>query len=191
MLILVDVPVLHAASCEVDGSYVAFSGKSGAGKTTTARAFERRGALLISEDLLVISSEGDRPGLYVEGEAFARSWARIAATDLEANPARMISYSALAEARRGRVVPLDALWFLSADRRRGSDFGVRRLSTSDGLLTLLGTGLLATSDPLQWSGFLWRSHVIAEKVALWEVTAPAGLHALVAAAGRYRMNSAS
>src|SRR6185437_8981667 len=39
LLALLDVPVLHAAACRIGTRHVAFSGKSGAGKTTTALTF--------------------------------------------------------------------------------------------------------------------------------------------------------
>jgi len=42
--------VLHAASCAVNGALIAFAGQSGAGKTTTVRAFVQQGAQPVTED---------------------------------------------------------------------------------------------------------------------------------------------
>ena len=46
--------VLHASAVALRGHVIAFSGFSGAGKTSTARAFARAGAQLICEDKLIV-----------------------------------------------------------------------------------------------------------------------------------------
>ena len=63
LLALRGIRVLHASAVEIDGSLLVFSGQSGAGKTTSAKAFAQAGARLVSEDLLVLHArrtEGPR-----------------------------------------------------------------------------------------------------------------------------------
>lgn len=58
---------LHACSVEVDGGAIAFAGASGAGKSTMAAAFHRRGFRLLADDVTPIDFSGPEvrflPGL--------------------------------------------------------------------------------------------------------------------------------
>ena len=72
LLSLRGVFLLHAAAVEIDGKLLVFSGRSGAGKTTSARAFARAGARLVSEDLLVMAAAATstaEPRAVIGGEA--------------------------------------------------------------------------------------------------------------------------
>jgi hypothetical protein len=191
LLALLGVPVLHASACSVGDALLAFSGKSEAGKTTTALAFERAGYKLVSEDLLVLSLAGESPEVFVDGEPFARGWARAQAAVLETTPDNEIEFTALLAAPRGQTLRLDAVWFLAAARRRGDQIGLRSLSAGDGVLALLGSGFLAASTAQHWRDFLRRSRFIAERTALFEATMPSGLAQLESAARAYIVNSAS
>jgi len=191
LLALLDIPVLHAAACRIHDRYVAFSGRSGAGKTTTALTFERGGARLLSEDLLILSIADQRILIHAGGERFARDWARQVAPTVEACPGKPLDYGSLSGAPRGELVPLDAIWFVAEERRLGSELRLRPLSVSDGALALLNNGFLASSYPRQWRDFLHRSQQIAERVELMEATMPSGLDCLESAARRYIVNSAS
>lgn len=58
-------PCLHASAVVIDGRAVAFLGHSGAGKSTTAAAFVRRGFAALTDDVLALDFNGDyyvRPG---------------------------------------------------------------------------------------------------------------------------------
>jgi len=191
LLALLDIPVLHAAACSVGGRLLAFSGRSGAGKTTTARAFKRAGALLFSEDLVVLSLGDESPLMYLQGEKFARDWARRVAPRLDELPARELNFDELADAPQGATAPLAEMWFLDVARRAGSHLELRPLSVANGVLALLHNGMLATSRSDHWRDFLRRSRFIAERTSLKEATAPAGLNLLEAAADLYIVKSAS
>lgn len=54
------VVVLHGSAIEVNGKAVMFSGVCGAGKSTTAAAFYRKGYTLITDDVCVIQLSPDR-----------------------------------------------------------------------------------------------------------------------------------
>ncbi len=130
--------VLHAAACELPEGLTAFSGPSGAGKTTTARAFTGAGAQLISEDLLVLAADSTAT-VVAGGEKRAHDWAATAADALTADPERGLDCGALDDvALAGPEVPLAAIWFVDSARRNGDDFRQRTLTAIDGALALLG-----------------------------------------------------
>ena len=53
--------VLHASAVSVDGGAIAFLGPKRAGKSTLATALVRRGARLVTDDMLVVHFHGDAP----------------------------------------------------------------------------------------------------------------------------------
>lgn len=55
--------VLHACAVERDGRAVAVVGESGWGKSTLAEAFCQRGYALVTDDVMAVSFEADRPTL--------------------------------------------------------------------------------------------------------------------------------
>src|SRR6185436_4749194 len=60
--------VVHASACALPAGVTAFSGESGAGKTTTARAMAAVGGELISEDLMVCTQDGAHSAMFEDGE---------------------------------------------------------------------------------------------------------------------------
>jgi hypothetical protein len=174
----------------VGESFLAISGRSGAGKTTTARIFERAGARLVSEDLVILSLADESPLIFLGGERFARNWARATAPHFDV-PGQEVDFADLSRAQQGAVVPLTAMWFIDVSRRVGTDLQLRKLSIGDGTLALLGNGMLATSHAQHWRDFLRRSRFIAERTSLSEATMPKGVDHLKGAAERYMVNSTS
>jgi hypothetical protein len=191
LLAVLEIPVLHAAACQIGDSSLAFSGKSGAGKTTTARAFERMGTHLLSEDLVILSLSSGTPAMYAKGEWFAREWASRVAQILENTPELEIDFTDLSDCRQGAEIPLETMWFIDVRRRSSNEIGLRQLSASDGSLALLSNGMLATFHGHHWRDFLRRSRFIAERTRLSEATMPDGIRYLDAAAARYILNSTS
>jgi hypothetical protein len=59
VLRLRDTLCLHASAVSVDGGVIAFMGRSGAGKSTTAAAFAERGHGIVSDDLVPLSDGAD------------------------------------------------------------------------------------------------------------------------------------
>jgi len=60
VLLLTGTHSLHASAIAVDGKAVVLVGAPGAGKSTTAAAFARRGYSILAEDVVAISDEADR-----------------------------------------------------------------------------------------------------------------------------------
>jgi hypothetical protein len=191
LLALLEVPVLHAAACHLPTGFTAFCGKSGAGKTTTAQAFEAAGSLLVSEDLLILRPEDGPQAAFINGERLARTWAAEAATRLEEVPDKEISYEGLSVAASGPSSGLAAIWFVDSARRSGNQLKLRLLAPTEALSALLGNGFLAAVDAKAWRHFLRRSSEMVEQVRLTEATMPDGRDALTLAAHFYTENSAS
>jgi len=176
--------VLHAAACSLNGTLIAFAGQSGAGKTTTVRAFVQEGALAISEDLLVLEPNAPRPSAVLGSEARVHAWAKQTAERLAAGAQRTASVE-LASMADGPAMALNAVLFLDASRRAGSDFAVRRLSDPDGLLALMANDFLGASSREAWRQFVATATALSSTVELAEVTAPSGVGYLASAAARY------
>jgi hypothetical protein len=190
LLSILGLRVIHAACCKTAKGTLAFTGKSGAGKTTTARAFERVGANLISEDLIVLRMLETAVDILPHGEPFARGWSSQWATTLKTRCNDPIDFTPLYEVQDLPGIRLDQLWFIGADQRRGQDFELTPLPPMDGLLELLSNGFLGSDHPRLWQTFLETSRAIAETATLFAAIMPEGLPQLQRAAERYMVNSA-
>lgn len=111
LLALHGQPVLHASAVAGPEGLLAFSGPSGAGKTTTARAFGKTGQWrLVCEDKLILDRDDPRYG-FTEGEPSLRAWT-AAAAKLLAGPEGQVETNGLHECCRGprsRVLAVHAL----------------------------------------------------------------------------------
>jgi hypothetical protein len=65
---------LHANAVEIDGRAVAFSGHSGAGKSTMAAWFHDRGHRILSDDVCVIATDADGKAVAYPGIPRLRLW---------------------------------------------------------------------------------------------------------------------
>lgn len=185
LLALLELPVLHASACQINGELRTFSGLSGAGKTTTARAFQSSGGRLLSEDLVVLTFPDGTPAMYEDAESIARTWARKVGTALEEEPDSPIDFAELRDVQQGPLLPLDSMWFVDVSRRRGVDLTLRRLTAREGVVSLLRDGMLASHQSDDWRKFLRRSRTIADRIRLSEATVPDGIERLEMAARIY------
>lgn len=182
-------PVLHAAAVEEDGGVLAFAGASGAGKTTTARAFAAAGATLVTEDLLILADDGD---VVTGAEAALRAWV-VAQTGAQAaapTPGAEVDAEELAAVvLAGPTLPLRRMLLLDATRRAGGEFVIEKIPASDAMLALLGHSFGELEERRVWRDLATACRRIASTVDLRLTTAPAGLDALGAAAVRYNRSS--
>jgi hypothetical protein len=184
LMFLRGLTVLHASACARNGRLVAFTGVSGAGKTTTARAFSDAGAQLVAEDLLVLVPGTTQPAAALEGEARAFGWARDTAAAL-ARGESAVSSDALRRAADGSSAPLDTILFLDRTRRSGVDFTASSLSAPDGLIALMANDFLGASSRDEWRRYFTTAVRIASDARLLLATAPLGNERLSSAARIY------
>jgi hypothetical protein len=184
LMFLIGLTVLHASACKIGNSLVAFAGPSGAGKTTTARAFVRAGAGAVVEDLLVLKPGMSKPSAVLDGEVRVHAWAKKLSLVLAAGSARVPS-SELATMADGPHVAVNAVLFVDVARRAGTDFCARSLSGPDALVALMANDFLGAASPAEWRRYFTTAIALAASTELAEVTAPFGVDTLDAAAARY------
>jgi hypothetical protein len=126
--------VLHASAVAVEGRALLFAGAAGAGKSTTAAAFVKRGATMITDDVAAI----DR-GAVLPGTARIRLWDDSAAAlfgSADALPlltptwTKRYAQNAVADA----PVPLHAIVILAG---RESNTRVRKLAGHEAVMAVL------------------------------------------------------
>lgn len=182
LLALRGLVTFHASAVVDHGGVRAFSGQSGAGKTTTAREFANAGCVLVSEDLLVVQVGNDAPHAVLEAEAKARAWARETQRAFELNSRAAIDFSVLDEVATGAALPLREIWFLDAGRREGRGIQLTGLDRPDSLMALLGNLFLASEAPNDWQAAL--ASLRALNLDAFAATMPSGLDALHSAIRR-------
>lgn len=183
LLALRGLSTLHASAVREGEKVRAFSGPSGAGKTTTARLFAKRGRELVSEDLVVLRFEAGAPLVVLSAEARARAFSQRAKDAFERDPRAALDFSSLDELATGSTLPLESIWFLDASRREGAEIQLARLDRPDAVAALLGNLFLATMEPSDWQQALATLSKLAGKIEASAATMPAGLEALHAAIG--------
>jgi hypothetical protein len=189
LLFLQGAAVLHGAACQGAKGLIAFCGDSGAGKTTTARAFSGAGASLFSEDMLVVASLSPLT-VHSLGEEAIRRWALEAANDFDRTSE--ISTLGLGAAFDGPSAAVAEMWFITAAQRvEGSaQIYLRRLGTTDAALAVMGGLFLGATSQEEWRRFLGLSATIATSTPVFEARMPLGLDGLREAVRLYTQNSA-
>jgi hypothetical protein len=189
LLFLQGAAVLHGSACKTSTGAFAVCGDSGAGKTTTARAFDLAGAKLVAEDMLVIASPSPLR-VYLGGESAIRNWAtRTTAILSETHEA---DTAGLNEVFEGPELRIPEIWFIAADKRAedSDQIAPRRLGVADGTLATMGSLFLGATTAPEWRRFLDLAGTIATTTALFETRMPRGLERLKKAAELYTRNSA-
>jgi hypothetical protein len=179
------ITVLHAAACTAAGKLVAFAGVSGAGKTTTAHAFQAAGASLISEDLVVFAPDRSGPDVLLEAESFLAGWARTVCRALSATEDRSASSEDIVEVVAGPTRQLDRIVFLDRARRTGTSLATRTLEEPEALVALMEHDFLGATDANEWRRYFESAVVLSGAIEAQEGSAPNGVEHLVLAAARY------
>jgi Coenzyme PQQ synthesis protein D (PqqD) len=174
--------VLHASAVLIDQSVIALAGRSGAGKTTTARALSSSGVQLISEDKLLFRSDGDRVEAFVGGEQRIMEWVAAAVPQLSAgNP---VACEALDDAAAGESRPLRAICFLDAARRMGASIAAVMLGRAESTRAFFRNTFHGSDRPADWRHHLEAAANATRRLSAQALTVPTGIQALQAAARR-------
>jgi hypothetical protein len=179
--VLHGLEVLHASAVATGSGAVAFSGSSGSGKTSLALAMQRRGAMLLADDVLVLERDGEElmahPGAPVAGVELGEA-ERLDGDGVDlgevlaVNRRERLARARLAEAPQ----PLRALFFL----QRSAGAGEPRFEAApDPQLLLASTFNLVLASPARLAGLLEVcaiiSHRRVERVAFGPGVNPAAL----------------
>ena len=185
------VMVLHASAClSGAGRLIAFAGLSGAGKTTTARAFAAAGLRLVSEDLLVFQPGDGNSRVALQGETYVQSWARGITERLLENRSS-VPVGDLSGAVRGPDAPVETILCLDRNRRAGERLSTQTMDGPDALVALMTHTFLGAREPEHWRRYLAATSALVTAVHVREATAPQGVESLMDAASAYISNLAS
>jgi hypothetical protein len=168
--------VLHASAVALGGRAIAFSGFSGAGKTSAARAFVDAGARLISEDKLLIDIDESDAVVAVGAERAILAWAAATAEALRSS--RSATCADLDQAVRGETIPLAQIGFIDARRRTPGVYAATALSETATAGAVFRNAFYGSDANADWIRHLRAAAQIGQAVQGFDVTAPDGLDRL-------------
>jgi len=185
LLPLLDVPVLHAATCRTSRGLLAFCGASGSGKSTTARLMGNHGASRVSDDLLVLSVDEAGVRAHPEAEARIFDWCRQVGECLQVDPLGAVPYDSILNAAKAPGEPLSNILFLSSERRKGTSIHAIPLSLRESLAEVMAVSFLDGRAPERLQAFLGMCRQISVAVKAELGWMPSGVEALDAALPTY------
>jgi hypothetical protein len=180
--------VLHASAVSLRGQVVAFAGLSGAGKTSTARAFARSGLPLICEDKLIIRTDAAGTVVAPSGEKAVAAW--VAATARELAAAKHATCADLDRAVEGETMPLAEIGFLDASRRTSGAYAARALSETETAAAAFRNAFYGSDANADWVRHLRTAAHIGRTTHGFALSLPDGLDRLDEAA-RWLMRAGS
>jgi hypothetical protein len=182
------VTVMHAAAVGQDRLTVV-SGRSGAGKSTTARFLvEAWHAPAFADDLLILEEHDRAPRARAGAEAAIYRWCDEAGLQLAAHPDRPIELSGLLAAATdpsAALVPIDHVMLVAVDRRGGNDLALERLTPEAAIIEMASTVFLGAAEPATVLHFFRACAALARSVSISRASVPDGLPGLRAAVARY------
>jgi hypothetical protein len=132
--------VLHSSAVAIDGKCVCFLGDKLAGKSTTAAAFLRQGAKLVTDDLLAIDMGQEAPLIHPAFAQLKLSDQSAAAVQLEGAQALPLVYEGFAKRQHklasmhGQPIGVDLILVLERGPSRPA---IARLSESEAFVALM------------------------------------------------------
>jgi hypothetical protein len=180
--------VLHASAVALGGRIFAFAGLSGAGKTSTARAFARSGLPLVSEDKLIIRTGETGTLVAASGEKTVAEW--VAATARTLASAKRATCADLDRAIDGETMPLAEIGFLDVRRRTRGSFAARALSETETAAAAFRNAFYGSDANADWIRHLRTAASIGRTVSGFDLSLPDGIDRLDEAA-RWLMQAGS
>jgi len=172
--------VIHASAVDLGGTLLAFSGLSGAGKTTTAKAFAAAGARLVCEDQLMLVPAGSEVLVPLGVEDDIAAWVGKSESSLGA--LGVANCQDLDQSGNGARVPIREIGFLHSNRRVGRDYHATRLSPASTAGGIFKNTFYGSDTREGWIRHLDVAARIAAFVHGFVLVLPAGLELLQEAA---------
>jgi hypothetical protein len=179
LIMLAGGAVLHASAVARGNAVYAFTGESGAGKTTLARTFVDAGATLVSEDLVFVLPESHRTRVVLEAEQAIRGWAAARSEAVAAG--RVIRGREVLERIAGPELPLAELWFVDSARRGGERIVRGELEEIEAVALLLSNSFSEVGSSEVFRRTFAQSVSIARSARLSTVIVPDGIDRLAEA----------
>jgi len=176
--------VLHASAVAMNGSVVAFSGVSGAGKTSSARALARAGGQLICEDKLLVQFRDTGAVVSPAAEKAVAQWVEITSSDLRT--AKHATCSSLDVAGGAETIPLVEIGFLDARQRTSGPYSCRALSETETAGAVFRHAFYGSDAGPEWIRYLQTAARIGRAVRGFELAMPDGLDRLADTAAKIR-----
>ncbi|HEY5451091.1 MAG TPA: PqqD family peptide modification chaperone [Polyangia bacterium] len=180
--------VLHASAVAMaeagaeEKRVVAFSGLSGAGKTTTARALARAGGHLICEDKLLVQLRDTGAVVAPNAEKVVARWVETTAKDLAAS--KHATCASLDVAGGGETIPLVEIGFLDARQRTSGPYACRALSEIETAGAAFRHAFYGSDASPEWIRYLRTAAHLGQTVRGYELAMPDGLDRLADAAAK-------
>jgi coenzyme PQQ synthesis protein D (PqqD) len=172
--------VLHASAVALGDHALAFSGFSGAGKTSAARAFVNAGAQPICEDKLLLQV-GEAGTLVAPlGERAITEWAAATAEALRSS--QPATCAGLDRAMQGKTMRLAEIGFLDAQRRTPGPYAAAALSETETAGAVFRNAFYGSDANRDWIRHLRTAAQIGQTVRGFNLTVPDGLERLAEAA---------
>lgn len=168
--------LLHAAAVETADGVRAFCGSSGRGKTTLAQLLAAAGMPAVSEDLVLLAWDGDRPQVVRDAEPAVRTWVAEQAPQLAKRG--WAATTGLARATAGPRVRLHAVHFLEATRSTGRGLQRTTLPPAEALVRFLENGFAELGRRDVWLELLRASERLVRAVEVESLHCPEGVEVL-------------
>lgn len=190
---LLGTSVLHASAvARPNGTVMAFLGQSGAGKTTTARAFSQTGTgwRIVCEDKLVLRQEGGQLAAVLNGEANIMTWMASAREHLMAGNGGSCDASELAKVAEGPALPVADVVLIDGTRS-GTAITLKRLDPAEAARRIFPHGFYGSSAEGEWRRQVRVTANLARTARTCQAIMPHGLDALDEATRRYTETTTS
>ena len=172
--------VLHASAVALRGYVIAFSGLSGAGKTSTARALARAGAQLICEDKLILQSRDRQTIVAPLAEHAVTEW--VASTARTLDSSKHANCSGLDLGAKGSAVSLAEIGFLDVKHRTSGAYHSSSLTETETAGAVFRHGFYGSDANQDWIRHLRAAAHVGETVRGFQLAMPDGLDRLAEAA---------
>ena len=177
--------VLHASAVHRGGQAVAFLGKSGAGKTTTAHAFEGNGATVFSEDMLLVRMNSEGALAVTDAEAMGKRWASQMAAQHAGRKDQLAGFSLWPAGATNPASRLSSIYFLHPQGRRGSEINRNPLVAAETATRLYANSFVSSISASACRGQMVRVIGLSRTVKGYSTIVPEGLPSLMKAARSY------